>query len=99
MRRAKPRTGPGEKRVSAFDQPDLSGARAFPGFLRRKLHPLAFTQKLEYGAADGASMEEMLDPSFVADESEPLVDKKPRDRPGWHNPNPPALPGSAGTSR
>jgi hypothetical protein len=29
-------------------------------------------------------MEKVLDPAFVADEAETLVDQKPSDRPGWH---------------
>src|SRR5678816_2183474 len=75
-------------RASALDQPDFSGARTLPGFFRRELHTLSFTKQLEHGTAYGAAMEEVLDPAFVADEAEPLVDEKPRDRPGWHNPIP-----------
>jgi hypothetical protein len=73
----------------AFDQPDFAGAGTLPGFLRREFHPLAFTQEFEYRAADGTAMKEVLDAAFVPDESEPLVDQKPRDRPSWHSPCPP----------
>src|SRR5207253_1988783 len=69
---------------SAFDQPDLAGARTFSGFFGRELHPLPLAQQLEHGAADGAAMKEVLDTALVADESEPLVDQESSDRPGWH---------------
>jgi hypothetical protein len=31
-------------------------------------------------------MEEVFDPSLIADKPEPLVDEKPCDRAGWHTP-------------
>jgi hypothetical protein len=42
-------------------------------------------------------VEEVLDPTLVADEAEPFVDEKPRDCPGWHTrkpsvPNPQEYP-------
>src|SRR5262245_61894553 len=78
-----------QERVSAFDQPDFAGARSLAGLFRRELHPLSFTQELEHCPPHRAAMEEVLNPPLVANESEPLVDEKPRDRPGWHNPRPP----------
>src|SRR5215813_3505003 len=77
-----------EERESAFDQPDFAGAGSLAGFFRRELHSLSFTQELEHCTSHRAAMEEVLDPALVANESEPLVDEKPRDRPGWHNPRP-----------
>jgi hypothetical protein len=61
--------------ASAFDQADLTGARTLAGLFRRELDALTFAQQLEHGASDRAAMEEMLDPTFVADEAEALVDQ------------------------
>src|SRR5262245_40082609 len=65
--------------ASAFDQPDFAGAGTLAGFFRRELHPLAFPQQLEHGAPHGTAVEEVLDPAFVADEAETLVDQQPSD--------------------
>ena len=61
-----PKTG------SAFDQPDITGARALLGFLRSELHALAFAEQLEHRTANGAAVKEMLKPALVADEPKPL---------------------------
>ena len=70
----------------AFDEPHLTGTGSLAGLFGREFHSLAFPQELEDRPAHGAAMEEVLDPALVADEPEPLVDKKPSDRPGWHSP-------------
>jgi hypothetical protein len=79
-------TPPGEKGayVSAFDQANFACAGAFRGILGRELHTLAFAEQFENGPTDGASVEEVLDSAFVADEPEALVDQKARDCPAWH---------------
>src|SRR4051794_13582087 len=69
----------------AFDQADVTGARALAGFLRREFHPLSFAQQLEYGAANGTAMEEMFGAALIADEAETLVDEQACDSPGSHN--------------
>ena len=53
---------------------DISGARALLRILRSELDALTFAEQFENGAANGAAMEEVLDPSFVANEPETLVD-------------------------
>ena len=75
-----------------FDQPDFTGPGALAGLFGREFHPLSFPQELEDRSAHGAAMKEVLDTAFVADEPEPLVDKKSSDRPGWHSPCPPMCP-------
>jgi hypothetical protein len=60
---------------SAFDQPHVAGAWALLGIFRSELHTLAFPQQFEDGAAHRAAVEEVLDSTFVADESETLVDQ------------------------
>jgi hypothetical protein len=69
---------------SAFDQANLACTGAFGGIFGRKLHTLTFAEQFENGPTDGASVEEVLDPAFVADEPEALVDQKARDCPAWH---------------
>jgi hypothetical protein len=69
---------------SAFDEAHFSGARTLAGFFLGELDSLTFPEQLEYGAAHGAAMEEVLDSTFVANESEPLVDQKASDGPGRH---------------
>ena len=68
-----PRTG---LEGSAFDQADVTGAGSFGRVLDLELHPLPFTQEFEHGAAHRASVEEVLNARFVADEPEPFVDEK-----------------------
>src|SRR5690554_6216398 len=70
--------------ASAFDQPDVAGARPLGRFLRLELDALPFAQQLEDGAAHGRAVEEMLDTSFVADEPEALVDEEPCNCAGRH---------------
>src|SRR5689334_18282436 len=74
---------------SALYQPDVARARTFLRFLRRELDSLPFAQQLEHGAADGAAVEEVLDPSLDPDEPEPLGNQEPCDSPGWHTRSPP----------
>jgi hypothetical protein len=69
----------------AFDQSNVTGTRSLRGFLGRKFHALAFAQQLEDGAADGAAMEEVLDATFIAYESETFVDEEACDSPGRHS--------------
>jgi hypothetical protein len=57
-----------------FNEPYVSGARTFLGFLDAELDALAFPQQLEHRAPDGAAMKEMLETGFIPYESEPLVD-------------------------
>src|SRR4051794_9412049 len=82
----------------AFDQPDFTGPRALARFLGRELYPLALPEELEHGATYGAAVKEVLDTAFVADKSEPLVDQKPSNRPGWHGPCPPPMRVAHGTT-
>jgi hypothetical protein len=63
---------------------DVSRARTLLRFLRSELHALTFAEQFEDGAADRAAMKEVLNPAFIANEPEPLVDEKPCDRPGRH---------------
>src|SRR5262245_49539664 len=78
------RPGDVKECVSAFDQSHFAGARSFAGFFRGEFNALAFAKQLEHRAAHRAAMKEVFDSSFVADESEPLVDQKASDRPGRH---------------
>src|SRR6266852_1927810 len=73
---------------SAFDEADVAGARPFLGILRSKFHALTLAEQLEHCAADRAAMEEVLDPTLVADEAEPFVDQEPCNCAGWHWPKP-----------
>src|SRR5262245_38895667 len=73
---------------SAFDQPDVSGARALLGFFGRELHALALAQQLEHRAPYGAAVKEVFNPAFIADEPKSLVNQEPCDCPGRHNPKP-----------
>src|SRR3954464_4557687 len=82
----------------AFDQPDFTGPRALARFLGRELYPLALPEELEHGATHGAAVKEVLDTAFIADKSEPLVDQKPSNRPGWHGPCPPPMRVAHGTT-
>jgi hypothetical protein len=63
----------------AFDQPNVASARALGRFLDLELDPLTLTQELENGAANRAAVKEVLDPGFVSNETEPLVDQKASD--------------------
>jgi hypothetical protein len=80
------RAGPAGKNLLTLYETDVSGARSLLRFLRSELDALTFAEQLENGAADGAAMEEVLDPSLIADEPEPLVDEKPCDGAGRHTP-------------
>ena len=79
--------------VLAFDETHFAGARPFARVLRRELHPLTLPQQLENRTADGAPVEEVLDPTFIPDETEPLVDEQARDGPGWHTSSDERTPG------
>jgi hypothetical protein len=70
--------------VSAFDQADFAGARAFAGFFDGELDALPLAKQLENRTSHRAAVEEVLDTALVADESESLVDQKASDRPGRH---------------
>src|SRR6267378_3297372 len=72
----------------AFDQTDITRARAFLGFFGRELHTLAFAKQFEHRAAHRAAMKEVLNSAFVADEPKSLVNEEPCDCPGRHNPKP-----------
>lgn len=67
-----------------FDQSNFAGARTLRGIFRRELDALALAQQLEHCPANRAPMEEVLDPSFVSNEPESLVDEQTRDGPGRH---------------
>jgi len=68
----------------AFDQADVACPRAFLRIFRGEFDPLTLAQQLEDGTADGAAVEEVLDPALVADEPEAFVDEEPSNCPGWH---------------
>ncbi len=68
----------------AFDQTDISRARALGRFLVLELDALSFAEQLEDRSADGAPVEEMLDPSFITNEPEAFVDEEPCNRAGGH---------------
>jgi hypothetical protein len=70
--------------VSAFDQSNFSGPGTLAGFLWRELHALPFAEELEHRTAHRASVKEVFDSAFIADEPEALVDQKSRDRSRWH---------------
>jgi hypothetical protein len=70
--------------VSALDEAHVAGARTFGGIFGRKFYALTLAKQLEHGAAHRAAMEKVLDPAFVADEPESLIDEESRDRTGWH---------------
>jgi hypothetical protein len=57
-----------------LDESNVAGAWTFLGVLGRELDALTFAKQLEHRAADRASMEEVLDPAFVADKPKPFVD-------------------------
>ena len=67
---------------------DIARPRALLRVFRRELDPLAFAQQFEHRPPDRAAVEEVLDPAFVANETEAFVDEQSRDCPGWHNPKP-----------
>jgi hypothetical protein len=70
---------------SAFQEAHFSGPRTLAGIFLRELDPLSFTKQLEHRAADGAAVEEVLDSTFIADESKSLIDEKASDGSGRHN--------------
>src|SRR5438552_3554373 len=74
--------GPQWEASSAFDQAHVAGARALAGLFGSEFDALTFAQQLEYGAADRAAMEKVLDAAFVANEPETFVDEEPRNSPG-----------------
>jgi hypothetical protein len=76
-------SGAGRKALT-FYETDISGAWTLLRFLRSEFNALTLAQQLENRAAYGAAMEEVFDPSLIADKSETLVDQKPCDRPGRH---------------
>src|SRR5262245_44552129 len=98
MRRPSAIRNPQSAMSSAFDQADVAGARSLLRFFWGELDALAFAQQFEHGPAHGAPVEEVLDPSFVPDEAEPLVNQEPCDCPGWHNPKP-SVPKPPGISQ
>jgi hypothetical protein len=67
-----------------FDEPNFAGPRTLAGFFLREFDALAFAEQLEDGTAHRASVEEVLDSPFIADESESLVDQKASDGAGRH---------------
>jgi hypothetical protein len=83
-----PRAGM-EACASAFDQADVTGARALRGFLGCEFDALAFSQQLEHRTTDRTAVKEVLDAAFVPDESETFVDQEASNCPGWHTPRPP----------
>lgn len=68
----------------ALDQANITRPRALLRILWREFHPLTFPKQLEDGSADRAAVEKVLDPTLVADETEPLVDEESCNCPGWH---------------
>jgi hypothetical protein len=68
----------------ALDQSNIAGAWSLRGFLGREFHALTLTQQLENGAANSAAMEEVLDATFIAYETETFVDEEACDSPGRH---------------
>jgi hypothetical protein len=78
------RVAPAFWKVLTFYETNISRARTLLRFLRSELDALTFAKQLEHGAANGAAMKEVFDPTFIADEPEPFVDEKPSDRAGWH---------------
>ena len=73
-----------ELRALALNQANVSRPWSLLGLLWRELYSLAFPKEFEDGAAHSASVEEMLDSPFVADEPEPLVNQQTRDRAARH---------------
>ena len=83
--RARQNRSPGLKEGNlAFDQPNLSSAWSLLRLLDAEVHSLTFSEELEHSAADRATMKEMLNTAFVADEAEPLVNQQTCDRPTRH---------------
>jgi hypothetical protein len=68
----------------ALDQTDITRARSLGRFLGLELDALSLAKQFEHRSADGASVEEMLYPSLVANEPESFVDEEPCNRPGRH---------------
>jgi hypothetical protein len=58
----------------SFNEAHVSSARTLLRFLDGKLDTLAFPKQLEHRATNRATVEEMLQAGFIADESEALVD-------------------------
>lgn len=79
--------------MSALDQSDVAGARTLLRVLNGELDPLAFAQQLEHRSANGAAMEEVLEPILVTNEAEPLVNEETCNRPSRHTYYPPATDG------
>jgi hypothetical protein len=63
----------------AFDQPNVAGPRTLGGLFNLEIHPLAFAQELEDGAADCAAMEEVFDTTLVTNKAEAFIYQKASD--------------------
>jgi hypothetical protein len=70
--------------ASALDQSDFSGARPLGRILLGEFHALAFSQQLEHRTPHGATVEEMLSPTLIANKAEAFIDEETRNRPGLH---------------
>src|SRR6476646_10195202 len=68
----------------AFDQANVAGARSLLRILRSELDALTFAEQLEHGAANGAAMKEVLDPSLITNEAKTFVDQESCDCAGRH---------------
>jgi hypothetical protein len=69
---------------SAFDESNLSGPRALGGFLLGEFDALPLAQQLEHRSPHGATMEEMLSSTLIANEAEAFIDEETCNRPGLH---------------
>jgi hypothetical protein len=79
-----PKGAGGKRKALTFYEANVTGAGTLLRFLRSELDALTFAKQLEHRTADGAAMKEVFDPTFIADEPEPLVDEKPCNGAGRH---------------
>jgi hypothetical protein len=70
--------------ASALYQSDFTGARSLGRILLGEFHSLAFSQQLEHRTPHGATVEEMLCPTLIANKAEAFIDEETRNRPGLH---------------
>jgi hypothetical protein len=67
------------------NQPNFTGPWPLLGLLDGEVDTLTFSEQLEDRPADGTTVEEVLDSSFVADKAEPFVNQQSCDRSAWHS--------------
>tara|TARA_Y100000588_G_scaffold390772_1_gene497233 strand:+ start:6977 stop:7159 length:183 start_codon:yes stop_codon:yes gene_type:complete len=60
--------------VLTLDQTNLSSSGTFGRFFDREVDPLPFSEQLEHGSSNSATMEEVFNPTFVPNEAKTFID-------------------------